>query len=214
MEEELIKKEETNKNAKKNILDPFSTIVKLAILSHKSAGTKINISNNIIQLQEVGIFQSFVRLIQKNNKIDLQHLYNPIHFASEHFLSDDMTNDIPNIRTLFESALQGIHKLTETYKEHSLIVICLHYYTSIIMNFLGDYYDDELFKSDEMTSQYTDDILHAFSSRWTNDKLQLVLELNDFLLKNQTSTDSINCLELFMKGIDEETQKIVNETSK
>ena len=47
----------------KYILDPLSTIIKLSILSKKDLGCKISVANNIIILQETGMFQSFVRYI-------------------------------------------------------------------------------------------------------------------------------------------------------
>ena len=43
-------------NNKKYILDPLSVIIKLVILSKKDIGTKISVSNNVIYIQEVGIF--------------------------------------------------------------------------------------------------------------------------------------------------------------
>ena len=74
-------KEESMKAQKNYLLDPLSVIIKLALLGYKPAGTKVNISNNIIQLQEVGIFQAIVRMVQKNNRNDLQYLYNPLDIA-------------------------------------------------------------------------------------------------------------------------------------
>lgn len=191
------------------LLDPFSVIVKFAVLRYKPIGTKINISNNCILIQEVGIFQSFVRFFQNNNKDDLYLLYNPIEMACEHYLSDKIVDSAPNIIDLFESALLGIKNVIETYKSSPMIVLCLNYYTNIISNYLGDTYNEELFICDKMTPHYKQAILDKMSSRWTTDKIQLVLELNDFLNKNEKSEDSVNCLELFMKGMDKETQEII-----
>ena len=50
------------------ILDPLSTIIKLAIISFKPIGTKISICNNLIGIQEPGLFQPIVRFVFKNNK--------------------------------------------------------------------------------------------------------------------------------------------------
>ena len=72
------------------ILDPLSVIIKLVIISHKPIGTKINIYNNLIGIQEPGIFQPFVRYILNNNKDDLHYLYNPIEYACRSFLTETM----------------------------------------------------------------------------------------------------------------------------
>jgi hypothetical protein len=202
-------KEESNKSKKNFILDPLSVIIKLALLGYKQVGTKINISNNIVQLQEVGIFQSLVRMVQKNNKSDLQYLYNPIEFASRYFLSEEMLEKFPNMRAIFESALKGITKLTETYKEHLLVVICLHFYRNILTNYLEEIYTYDLFIEDELTKYYDDELLNKMEERWTDDKLQLLLEMNDYLVKNESSNKNIDCLELFIKNLDIETQNIL-----
>lgn len=203
-------KEESNKSKQNFILDPLSVIIKLALLGYKQVGTKVNISNNIVQLQEVGIFQSLVRMVQKNNKSDLQYLYNPIEFASRYFLSEEMLEKFPNMRSLFESALKGITKLTETYKEHLLVVICLHFYRNIISNYLEEIYTYDLFIEDELTKYYDDELLNKMEVRWTDDKLQLILEMNDYLVKNESSSKNIDCLELFIKNVDFETQNILH----
>jgi hypothetical protein len=202
-------KEESNKSKQNFILDPLSVIIKLALLGYKQVGTKVNISNNIVQLQEVGIFQSLVRMVQKNNKSDLQYLYNPIEFASRYFLSEEMLEKFPNMRSLFESALKGITKLTETYKEHLLVVICLHFYRNILSNCLEEIYTYDLFIEDELTKYYDDELLNKMEVRWTDDKLQLLLEMNDYLVKNESSNKNIDCLELFIKNVDFETQNIL-----
>jgi hypothetical protein len=68
-------------NVKSYILDPLSVIIKLAILSNKSIGTKLLIKNNVIYFQEPGIFQSITRIVYKSNKTDLQFIFNSINMS-------------------------------------------------------------------------------------------------------------------------------------
>jgi hypothetical protein len=185
------------------LLDPLSVIIKLAILSNKPVGTKICILNNLIHIQEVGPFQSFVRYWLKNNKSDLHYLYNPIEIACDNFLSMDIIDEHPTIIALFNSALKGIDKLKETYKEHSMVILCLNYYANIISNYLGDNFNGDLFKEDNISELYTDDLVEKLNNRWTIEKLVVVLELNNYLSNN------INCIETFMKNIDKDTSGMI-----
>lgn len=185
------------------LLDPLSVIIKLAILSNKPVGTKICILNNLIHIQEVGPFQSFVRYWLKNNKSDLHYLYNPIEIACDNFLSMDIIDEHPTIIALFNSALKGIDKLKETYKEHSIVILCLNYYANIISNYLGDNFNGDLFREDNISELYTDDLVEKLNNRWTNEKLVVVLELNNYLSNN------INCIETFMKNIDKDTSGMI-----
>ena len=82
------------------ILDPLSAIIYLAILSYKPVNTKISISNNCIHIQDVGIFQAFVRYLFRDNKYLLNLLYNPIEFACEHFLDKEHLKQLPKMTQL------------------------------------------------------------------------------------------------------------------
>jgi hypothetical protein len=184
-------------------------------VSIKPEGSKLCIMNNILYIQDAGPFQPFIRYIYKNNKSELQFLYNPIEFACQRFLqSDEEEEDIemPDLTHLFQNALNGIAKLMNTYKDNSIIVLCLNYYSNIISNYLGDNFNEDLFKKDATSCYYTDNLLYKLSKRWTNDKLLLVVKFNEYIYNHDTSIDSIKCLETFMQGIDEETTKIVNST--
>ena len=79
----------TKINVKHFLLDPLSVIIKLAIIGNKPVGTKILIQNNIIYLQEPGMFQSMSRIFYNTNKSDLQYMYNPIQIACNKFLSNE-----------------------------------------------------------------------------------------------------------------------------
>jgi hypothetical protein len=68
------------------VLDPLSTIVKLAILAHKPPQTKLCIYNNVLYFQEPGPFQGVCRMFYNNQKTDLHYIYNPIQLACERYL--------------------------------------------------------------------------------------------------------------------------------
>jgi len=187
------------------ILDPLSVIIKLAIISNKPVGTKIRISSNIIYLQEPGPFQAFCRYIFKNNKTDMQYLYNPIEFACKTYLSKSSITQYPKLKDLFEGAQRGLSKLSQTYKNCSVIRICLNYYVSLIANYLEsdkDKFNPELFRKDDMTHFYSTEIISTFSSVWTPDKIKIVLNLTTFLQHDNEAETNVRSLETIMEGID------------
>ena len=60
------------------ILEPFSTLLKLAIVSFKNTGVKIAINNNKLYLQEPGVFQGTIRYAWGNNREELHYLLKPL----------------------------------------------------------------------------------------------------------------------------------------
>ena len=79
---------------------------------------------------------------------------------------------------------------------------------NLISNYLVRLYNRQLFKPDEMTKLYTTELLLKLIQKWTDVKLQAVLDLNQYLMTNDNSTDNMNGLEIFMNDFDKQIQKI------
>jgi len=199
-------------NLNEYILDPLSVIVKLAILSNKPIGTKLFIFKNIIQIQEPSIFQSIHRYSSNTNKTDLQYLYNPIENACKIYLTEESINKYPNIIELFKCSQNGLHKLSETYKNCSMIKLCLNYYNGLIINYFekinNNIFLENLFKKDNMSAMYTEEILHSFNSIWSPDKITVILNLTSFLLNDRTPHENVRTMQTIMDVIDKEVQLI------
>jgi len=184
------------------ILDPLSTIIKLAILSNKFIGTKIYIDRNTIKFQEPGIFQAFCRIILKTNKTDLQYLYNPIELACKYYLTKSSVQQNPKLKDLFKCAQKGLTNLSETYKTCSMIRISLNYYSALISNYLDETNNETLFKKDNMSMLYTEHMLAKMHKIWTQEKIKIILNLTTFLTNDEHAQTDVKSLETLMDNID------------
>ena len=196
-----------NSNIKLFLLDPLSVIIKLAIIGNKPVGTKVLIQNNVIYLQEPGPFQALCRLIYKSNKTDLQYMYNPIHIACETFLSKESVQKTPRLKNLFVCAQNGLKKLTETYKNCSIISLCLNYYYAIITNHVEQKYNDSIFYKDSLTSFYSKELTEKLNEQWSHEKIKVILDLISFLTSDSMATDNVKSLDTIMINIDKNTQQ-------
>lgn len=191
------------------ILDPLSVIIKLAILSNKPIGTKICISNNIIFLQDPGPFQAFCRYIFSTTKSDIQYIYNPIQLACQQYLSKDAVSKNPKIKELFKCAQNGLIRLSETYKNCSIIRLCINYYATLIDNHLQEIYNDALFKNDILTPLYTNELTKIFTKLWTQDRIKIILNLTTFLIGDEHAGANVKSIETIMIDIDTQVQKLI-----
>ena len=198
----------TKINIKLFLLDPLSVIIKLAILSNKPLGTKILIQNNVIYFQEPGIFQSLVRIIYNTNKTDLQYMYNPIQIACSYFLTKENIQKYPRIKDLFICAQNGLKKLIDTYKNCSIINLCLNYYYVIITNHVEQKYNDFIFNKDSMSLFYTKEINDRLNEQWSQEKIKIILDLISFLNNDTMANNNIKSLETIMENNDINSQKI------
>ena len=120
----------------KIILDPLSTIIKLAVLGKKEIGSKILIKNNQIYIQENGMFQGISRYYMGVTKNDIHYISIPIELACKRYLNTDKINSTPDLIIIFKSAQDGLNNLMITYETHPIIVHCLKYYYTIIDSYL------------------------------------------------------------------------------
>ena len=231
--------DDDNTNLHLYILEPLSVIIKLAIISNKPIGTKLRMYNNIIYFQEPGPFQALCRYFLKSNKTDIQYLYNPIEIACKNYLlKTDTEIDIEtelkintelktkiNTKTktktdtdtklnhkftnLFKCAQQGLLKLMETYKNCSVMRICLNYYLSLISNYLEEKNNETLFRKDDMSKFYTTDIIDKLSHIWSPDKISIVLNLTSFLSNDTFAEMNVKSLETIIDGIDKQVAQII-----
>lgn len=190
------------------LLDPMSTIIKLAILSNKPIGTKLCIAKNIIYFQEPGPFQAFCRYIFNSNKTDIQYIYNPIELACQYYLSEAVTKLHPKIAELFKFAQKGLTKLMETYKHSSVMRICLNYYYSLISNHLEKKNDTTLFRKDHLTAMYSAELQQKWRDIWTSEKLKIILNMITYLSSNISAETEVKSLETIMENVDKVVQQI------
>ena len=184
------------------ILDPLSVIIKLAILSYKPLYTKLSIHNNVLYIQEPGFFQPIVRYYFNDNKSDLHYLYNPLELACSSFLNKKYDN--LDITPLFVSAQKGLDKLINNYKDTKIIVHTLFMYHNLISNYIGNNYNKDLFMKDTITPLYLDTIVKSLNSKWSYDKIKVLLNMLEFVEKDDNKS-SIKCLDEFMVHIDNDT---------
>jgi hypothetical protein len=194
----------------KPLLDPLSVIIKLAIISNKPVGTKLLIKDNIIHIQEPGIFQGISRYINKTNKNDLQYLYNPIELACKHFLNKEQSKKIPKMVELFLCSQRGILKLMETYKDNLLICLCLNYYYVLIDNYTKQIYTP-IFRDDELTNLYIEILVFKLNELWTWEKIKIVLDMISFLNDDDMANENVRSLDIFIQNMDKHTQPILSQ---
>lgn len=180
------------------ILDPLSTIIKLALLNHKSDGTKLQIHENIILFQEPGMFQGVSRFFTNSSRSDLSYLYNPIQIACTKYLSPEDTDTHSKMKELFVNAQKGINKLTDTYKYCNILKQSLYLFSVLIDNILLEKNNAQLFKSDNITCLYTPELMAKFDTIWTPEKINIMLGLTDFM----NNDFNVTSVETIMKQID------------
>lgn len=95
------------------ILEPLQVMIQLSLVSKCPIGTKLSVSDNILQIQQPYLYQGILRWWQSDNKDDLYYLFHAIRRYYKWYKNQD--NKIFN--SILETAIEGIDRLIETYSQ-------------------------------------------------------------------------------------------------
>jgi hypothetical protein len=205
----------TQKKEKNLILDPFSSIVRLVILSYKSSGCKISIYNNKISYHDPHLLQGTLRWTNGDNRNDLHNLYNPILKSLEWFSKKNH-----KMNYIFKKAIVGINHLMDSYTKNSVIHHSLSHYAKTIENEILDVSSDEL-TEDHYFNQIvdTDTMSKELLSLWTENDIVIVynmlIEIEKYSERNDdyNINNYIEILEQFLYNKDIQVSNICVEKS-
>jgi len=184
-------------NTNHDIYDPFNTIVCFGILYFKEEGSKLDLYNNTIYVNDKNIFQGAYRYLTGNNNFNLKLLYEPIVYACQFFLLSEYEVDVSSV---FKLAIKGLYKLMNTYKSNQTTTNDLTIYINLITNslekdcdyiFLNQILD--LSNSNDNNKTMKQNIYNALNNKWTIHKLNIVVSLFSELVNNNCY-DSYNVM--------------------
>ena len=120
----------TRKERSDMILEPLQVMVQLALLSQSPIGTKVSVSDNILQLHPPSWTQGAWRWWNQDGKDDLYYLFHAIRRYYKWYKSED--NKI--FTHILNSAVKGIQKLIITYSasEQTAITHTLALYKNVL----------------------------------------------------------------------------------
>jgi len=154
------------------LLEPMSTIIRLAMLTFCENGSKIAIYNNKIYVQEPNYFQPLLRKIYGSNRSELSHLLRPIAISKSKY--DKKEKSIKNI---FKFAVKGLKKLKISYNnETNMTCHCLQLYINYIESELKEpteFNKIGKFELDDFSSK----LYEEYYKLWSSSQLDLVSKL-------------------------------------
>ncbi len=182
---------------KTKILDPFNTIVKLAILGFKSPGSKLSISNHNIYLFQPSYYQGFLRTIYGDTKEDLHYLLNPIYLSSINYLNE-------NTKNIFELARRGLLLLKDTYKYYNIINHTLDLYIYILTNSINSVSENTNNNLDYSFVKIDEELAKKYTYNWKESEINIIINIFNLIIETKDNNmHYIESIEKLMIPIDE-----------
>ena len=195
----------TSEEERDQILEPFTVLVKLAILSFKPEKSKLSISKNKIHIQSPNKWQGAVRYINGSGREELSLLMKPLIRCTQLYpVVLDTNDENEELKYIFERAVIGIKNLRKNYdKASSTVCHSLDYYITIINSHLEgstlkvDSYEDSKTISNLTLSTATQiNLENMFRGIWDSNDISLIYNMlkSNEKAKNVTYIKSIEDL--------------------
>ena len=188
-------------NTSTQILDPLTTVIRLAILSFKILGTKISIHFNKIEYQEPTLLQGTFRWKNGDKRSDLHNLCNPLKICR---LKYDPNED-ERINNIYKKSIQGLHKLQHLYDGNAdSTKHALSHYINIIKG------------EDLNIDQNQLEIYDKFNTIWSDKDIDIInnlmIEIENKFTKEEDITPYLNSIDALLNGKDLKIREILNNT--
>ena len=163
------------------ILEPLQVMTQLAILSHSPIGTKVSVSNNILQLHPPTFWQGAYRWYNSDGKDDLYYLYHAIRRYYKWYKSEN--TKINNY--ILTTGIKGLDKLRQTYAstEQTAITHTLQLYQNVLSLDSPD-----IFKSTSEESVNMDTVFENIKTQYDNKLLKIIY--NTLLILDETTDNN------------------------
>ena len=182
------------KNNEKQILDPLTTIIKIALLYFYTDGTKLSINNNSIDIQESGNFQGLIRWMYGDSRDKLYNLKEPIKNCLKWF----PFSKYRNLKIIYTHCILGLEKLKESYSNTSsnITIHIIEYYVKIIQDNLDEIEsklnNKELDINIEQSVILNDKLQKNIKEIWTYKDISLVNNFFEILISRKKENKDIN----------------------
>ena len=202
------------------IVDPFSCLLKLSLLSFYPEGTKISIDNNEIFINAPTLLQGALRYYYGYGREDLHNLLVPIQKAIVWFFNKDDTY----ILFLFNLSIQGLQNLKKSYPTTSTIHHTLDYYITLLTSktrSIPSVDADEMSSSTESNGEEKETNVHEFLKKlWSKREIHVVILLLQEIVEKNYEENSveqieylISCIQTICKEKEERLNKYIETYS-
>lgn len=183
---------------KSYIIDPLTSLCKLALLHFMPEKTRLAINHHVLYVQGYSYYQWIERMKNGDSRIDISYLNTPLIKVvkwyildnPEKIIMDQETTD--SIRTITKYAIKGLIKMQAfTYYNDIAIKIIIQYLINMLKDALaGIWTEEDHVKSDTHTNSLASRIKNNYDVHTVNSICKILNDANSMI----ESPDDINAL--------------------
>ncbi len=202
------------------IIDPLTTLCKLALLYFMPDNTKLSISNHVLHIQEYSYMQGAKRMINGDNRRDISNLNTPLLKVIKWYILDNDEKTIfadskvgESIRAITFYAIQGLRKSQNiTYNSDMSLKIILQYFINILTCALDGKWDEtHVAKTQSEGSILTDTIKNNYDSKVMNSIAKMLTDADQSMNSPSDVSIMIDCVHRLLRNRDNQFVNMMKE---
>jgi len=193
----------------KQILDPLTTVIKIALLSFSENGSKLSIYNNSIKIQKANGLQGLLRWSHGDSRNKLYNLKEPIKNCLIWF----PYSKYKNLKIIYTYAIHGLEKLKNSYSLSNTNITShlIEYYIKILKDNLKELKINNEIKNIEQSIILNDTLHKNIKKIWTKTDIKLIENFFEILIKKYDNNKDIEDIFLsLLQFLNEKDTKIKN----
>lgn len=182
---------------KSYIIDPLTSLCKLALLYFMPEKTRLAINHHVLYIQGYSYYQWIERMKNGDSRIDISNLNTPLLKAIKWYILDGAEKiemdeqTYASILIITNFSIKGLIKMqNNTYVNDLAIRVILQYFINMLRNALtADWSDEDYVKSDSHTNIISDKIKNNYDPHIINSIAKILNDANE-----TNSAEDINAL--------------------
>jgi hypothetical protein len=200
------------------IIDPLTSLCKVALLHFMPEKTKLAINHHILYIQDYSYYQWLERTLYRDSRIDISNLNMPFVKAIKWYIlegnekahMDKEMND--SIRTITRFTILGLTKLQDTtYNNDITIKIILQYFINLLKDALNDTWKDEKCVKTDSNNILSDKIKNNFEASIIISIAKMLTDANKMKIFQDDVTALIDCVHQLLINRDTIFVKLMQE---
>lgn len=204
---------------KKCIIDPLTTLCKLAVLYFMPEKTKLGINHYILCIQGYSYFQWWERMTNGDNRKNIANLYIPIVKVIKWYILEneekiELDAELEkNIRLISSFAIKGLQKLQlVTYNQDMTIKINLQYLINLLKDALnGRWNESNLIHIDGENNILSEKIKRVYDSNIINSIAKMLNDANQIENSPNDIDALVDCVHKLLTNRDNLFVKLMND---
>lgn len=201
------------------IIDPLTSLCKVALLHFMPEKTKLAIGHHVLYIQGYSYYQWIERMTNGHNRIDISNLNTPLLKAIKWYIMDSdekVQMDIEtnkSMRTITEFAIMGLIKLQRcTYYSDLAINIILQYFINMLSDALDNKLDENKCISIEKNNNILSDKIKVnFDTQTVNSIAKMLSDAEKIKNSNDDVIALTDCVHRLLINRDTNFIKLMRE---